>query len=146
MKLVTFAIASIVDANTHYLHHDDRPDYQAAMRHGREIRGKSVLQSLRTLVETVRNAVDRLRVRTREKREVASMLQMSDALLEDIGLQRSDLIAVHYGITSLAELQARRQAREAFAGSRKTIRSVAVSIGSDDNAANEAVFTPAKCA
>lgn len=146
MNLFNFAIASIVDANTHYLHGRVAPDYNAAMRHGREIRGKSVVASLKALGRGLRSAYRNYRDRRAEKREVAALLQMNDALLRDIGLSREELFAVHYGITALADLQARRAAHLEATGSGKAKRSLRITVDREHKAANEAVFASSKCA
>ena len=146
MKLITFGIASIVDANTHYLHHSDIPDYDATVRHGREIRGKSVIESLNALRSFIGNVINGISDRAREKREVARLLHMNDAMLADIGLSRGDLFAVNHGISSLADLQVRREKKVKAAATGHSSQSRSASVKRDEIAANEAVFASAKCA
>ena len=146
MKLLTFAVASIVDANTHYLNGSSTADYSAAVRHGRAIRGKSVIESLKALARGLRSVVDAYRARRAEKRQIASLLVLNDALLEDIGLDRNDLLAAHYGVVSLEDLQNGREKRPDTGSGSESIGSLTDSIEQNDFAANEAVYATAKCA
>ena len=146
MNLFNYAIASIVDANTHYLHGSGAADYSAAVRHGREIRGKSVVASLKALGRGLSSAYRNYRDRRTEKREVATLLQLNDALLRDIGLNRNDLFAVHYGITTLADLQTRRSSQFETDVQARIKRSMKVKVQGEHDPANEAVFDSAKCA
>jgi uncharacterized protein YjiS (DUF1127 family) len=144
MKLISNAIASIVDANTHYLDAGQGLDYGSALRHGREVRGKSISASLKSLGRVLRSALERYRRRREEKREVAGLLKLNDVLLRDIGLSREDLIAVQFGATTLAKLQTRREAASNVADQRGRVRSIKAKARYE--AANEATFATAKCA
>jgi uncharacterized protein YjiS (DUF1127 family) len=146
MNSFNYAIASIVDANTHYLHRSGAIDYNTAMRHGREIRGKSVVASLKSLGRSLRSAYRNYLDHRAERREVSRLLQLNDTLLRDVGLSRDELYAVHYGITTLADLQARRAAHLEAEVRDQVKPSTKVRIEREHNAANEAVFESAKCA
>ena len=148
MKLLTYAVASIVDANTHYLSAGQRLDTDFALRHGREIRSRSVVASLKALGRAIRSAVARLRSRHQEKRELAQLLRLNDALLRDIGLTRGDLLAVQYGATTLAALQSRREAASRERIGRGNVHRLSTTVRDDviDEAASETGYATAKCA
>ena len=145
MKLLTFAVASIVDANTHYLQGSSAADFDAAARHGRAIRGKSVIDSLKALGRGLSSVIETYRARRNEKRQITNLLHMNDALLEDIGLDRNKLLAAHYGFASLADLQDGREKRNQVSA-QESGRSLTTSINRKESAANEAVYATAKCA
>ena len=144
MNLIVNAVASIVDAHTHYLDAAGQPDYRERVRHSRSIRAHSVLASLGALRSWLGNAVDNYRSRAEEKRELNHLLSLNDHLLEDIGLSRGDLLAAKYGAISLAELQDSNRAKSGSAAklhSRKLGSRVIRA-----KAANESVFGVPECA
>ena len=146
MKLLNFAIASIVDSNTHYLNRGGSLDYNTAVRHGREIRGKSVVSSLKALTQTLRRAYLRYRSRMIEKQEVNRLLHLNDSLLRDIGISREELLSVHFGMKSLAELQAQRTASADTFKPARAQHAQSARVDHTAKAANEVRFTTSKCA
>lgn len=144
MNLIVNAVASIVDAHTHYLDAAGQPDYRERVQHGRSIRAHSVLSSLGAVRSWLGNAVDNYRSRAEEKREINHLLDLNDHLLADIGLSRGDLLAAKYGAVSLAELQDSSQAK-----SRSSAKLRSGKLGSRvtrAKAANESVFGVPECA
>ena len=144
MNLFVNAVASIVDAHTHYLDAAGQPDYRNRVQHGRSIRAHSVLASFDVLRSWVRQAVDNYHARVEEKRELNHLLNLNDHLLEDIGLTRGDLLAAKYGAVSLGELQNSNQAK-----SRSTAKFRSHKLDSRVSrakAANESVFGVPECA
>lgn len=141
MNLIVHAVASIVDAHTHYLDASSAPDYRARSQHGRSIRAKSVLASLGALRQYLGNMVTAYRDRVAQKRDVNELLRLNDYLLADIGLSRSDLVAVQAGIISLDELEAERKLQRDKHSKRGTQR-----VNRRVNAANETKFELPKCA
>ena len=143
MNLIVNAVASIVDAHTHYLDATGQPDYRDRVQHGRSIRAHSVLTSIAALRSWLGNAVDNFRARAEEKREISHLLNLNDHLLEDIGLTREELLAAKYGAVSLAELQTSNQVNRSASkpGSHKLDSQVTRA-----KAANESVFGVPECA
>ena len=141
MNLIVNAVASIVDAHTHYLDASGQPDYRARIQHGRAIRSRSVLASFGILRKHLESAIHAIRARVAEKREVDELLKLKDYLLEDIGLSRAELLAVQAGVTSLAELYARNRQTPpaALPSASRNVKNLA-------SAANEADFGLAECA
>lgn len=143
MKLLHFAVASLVDANTggNYARHVSSIDTAAAERHAREIRSRSVIAVARSLGESLKGIVADYRERREAKRALDGLLRLSDHNLDDIGLHRGDLVAVKLGATTLDALNAEREARR--------IISDAVSIERFDEselAVDDADLVAAKCA
>ncbi len=112
MKLLQFAVASLVDANTggNLAHHVSSSDTAAAERKAREIRARSVIALGRALGDSLRQALADYRERREAKRALDELLRLSDHNLRDIGLHRGDLVAVKLGATTLAALDAEREA------------------------------------
>ena len=145
MNLIVNAVASIVDAHTHYLDNAGQPDYRDRVQHGRSIRARSVLASLSALRNWIGKAVDNHRARAEERREINRLLNLNDHLLEDIGLSREDLLAARYGVVSLTELQESRHRKPQSARNRSTkpLRSRFITSA---KAANQSIYGTAECA
>lgn len=113
MKLIQFAVASIVDANTGgtYARHVSSIDTRAAEQHARAIRARSLIALGHAIVDSIKSALERLRERAESRRALNELLNLSDRNLADIGLFRGDLIAVKLGATTLEALSAEREAR-----------------------------------
>ena len=112
MKLLQFAVASIVDANTDHglVHSGGSIDYSAAERHGRTIRANTVASLISLFKGRISSAISTHRARALKRRGLADLLRLNDRLLKDIGLTRGDLVAVKLGHTTLAELSPLRRA------------------------------------
>ncbi len=143
MKLLQFAIASLVDANTggNYARHVDSIDTAAAERRAREIRSRSVIAFARSLGESLSNTLAGYRERRAAKRALDSLLRLSDHNLADIGLHRGDLIAVKLGATTLEALNAEREARRKVSSTASITR-----IDESSPAGNDADLAVARCA
>ena len=147
MKSVHYAIASIVDANTgHGLHHDAGIDhYAAAERSGRRIRAQTMINLLQLLGRKLGGIVTALRDYSERRRKVREVVALSDRQLDDIGLSRSDALALELGLIDLAQLEARRfhnlgdKRVRLYRGETRRDRV-------SRHAVNEAIFARAKCA
>jgi uncharacterized protein YjiS (DUF1127 family) len=148
MKLFQYAIASIVDVNTGNGlplatgHGEKVVDYQGSRR---QFASKLVnyLQRVRTGISVARIV---LRKRRALKRSLQPLSQLSDHLLEDIGLSRADVLAAENGQIDAAELESRRIENR---GNKRINLRQGTATGDNPetrNAFNEAVFARAKCA
>lgn len=143
MKLMHFAIASLVDAHrTHETngHHDTA----ATAPHGRrQARAGNVVRSVRAVVATVRAAVARVRERRSGRAALAALERLDDRALHDIGLRRGDLDAVRMGATTLAALNDERErARAPAPRALATIHRISAEDASNEEGTEEF----AKCA
>lgn len=147
MKQFQFAIASIVDANTGYglVHGGDTRDTSAQERHAHEIRNRSVRAFFSSLKDSVASLVAALRERSRERRALAALSELSDYHLEDIGLTRGDVTAVELGQVSLQELNDDHRARMS-AKPLGFAQAARVEQAQTGDASNEARYVEAQCA
>lgn len=148
MKLIQFAVASIVDANTGngLAHNEGRIDYAAAAQHGRNIRAKSIIALYSLIKEKLRNAISSYRERAIRRHQFVALTQLDDHLLKDIGLSRGDVIAVELGQMTLEQLDAQR--RNNFRDELPALQAVD-QIGQQSlqlDAVNEAAYNEVKCA
>ena len=89
MKHFQLAIASIVDANTgHGFSRGNSIDYREADLRSRALRSNSAHALFDAIGRLFRDAVAAYRERSRQRRAVESLSQLSDHYLEDIGLTR----------------------------------------------------------
>jgi len=148
MKLFHYAVASIVDVNTGNGlplvsgRAEKIADYQGSRP---RLAGILVnyLQRVRTGI-SVANIV--LRKRRALKRSLQPLSQLSDHLLEDIGLSRADVVAAENGQIDVAELESRRIQNRG--NKRINLRQGTATADNPEtrNAFNDAVFARAKCA
>ncbi len=148
MKLLQFAVASIVDANTGHglLHNEGRIDYATAAQHGRTIRAKSIIALYKLIKEKLGNVISNYREQARQREQFVALAQLDDHLLKDIGLSRGDIFAVELGQMTLQQLDAQR--RSNFQDELPGLTTVD-QIGQQSvklDAVNEAVYAEAKCA
>ncbi len=143
MKLLQFAVASLVDANTggNYARHVSSFDTADAERHAREIRSRSVIAVARSLGESLKGIFADYRERREAKRALDSLLRLSDHDLDDIGLHRGNLVAVKLGATTLDALNAEREARRNISNAASVER-----IDESALAGNDADLAAARCA
>lgn len=144
MKLIYFAVASIVDANTGYklTSAGGGIDYAAAEQHGREIRAKTVATLISRIKARLSSAVSTYRARALQRRGLAELSRLDDRLLTDIGFTRGDLLAVQLGHTDFKELAAQRRAGNVD-------QALSLAVHEQDlefEAANEADYGAQKCA
>ncbi len=147
MKLLQFAVASIVDANTDHglIHAGSRIDYAAAEERGRSIRAKTVSALLTRIKALVKNSVSAYRERARQRRGLVALDRLNDHNLQDIGISRGDLVAVRLGHVTLEQLNAERyNARREQSSDLES--GDTVNLKQELGAVNEAVYTEAKCA
>ena len=147
MKSIHYAIASIVDANTGFDLHRDAGDgsYAAAERNARQIRAKTVVDILGFVRRKFGSAIYTLRNRVEQRRRIREIIALSDRQLDDIGLNRGDVLAVQQGIIDLAQLEDRRL--ENLGDKRiRLYRDARQHRDVSRHAVNEAIFARAKCA
>jgi len=148
MKLLQYAIASIVDVNTGNglplaIGHGEKSTVTPAPRRTLASKLANYLQRVRTGISVARIV---LRKRRALQRSLQPLSQIGDHLLEDIGLTRADLLAAESGQIDIAELEARRIYNR---GNKRINLRQSTGTGKNPetrNAFNEAVFARAKCA
>ena len=148
MSLFTFAISSIVDANTGYGLSGTRQffDIETASSRDRGFVSNSVHGLIGRIKSAISNGIGSYQARAQERRDLAELQRMSDSMLRDIGLHRGDLIAVELGSVSLEQLQKeRRGERDEAQEIVNTVR-LARAAGIEHDAANEASYQDRKCA
>lgn len=148
MKLLQFAVASIVDANTEYglTHNDGRVDHTAAVEQGRAIRARSIIALYSLIKQNIGKAISSYRAQAKKRRQIATLGQLNDHLLQDIGLSREDVLAAQLGRVTLEQLDAERYNQ---VQSELLDRPSIIQIGQQTlqlDAVNEAVYGEAKCA
>ena len=147
MKLFQFAIASIVDVNTGSglplaIGQDKK---FAASLGSRPTLGRTLVDYMERLRSGISVARVVLRKRRELKRSLQPISQLSDHLLEDIGMSRGDVQAAEMGEIDLAELKSRHINNQdtRLPGLRgSNIRK----IPENGDALNEEVFAGARCA
>lgn len=148
MSSFQFAIASIVDANTGngLSHGTGGINFTEAERRGRRIRAKSVLSLLKRIGRRVIGSLTALRLHRENQHNIQLVSQLSDRLLDDIGFDRGDVIAAQIGQIDFPQLEARRISNLEIKSVQLHDASTAIHAAALRNAANEPIFTPAKCA
>ncbi len=122
MKLFSFAIASIVHANTgngvnrHFVENFGSKN-SSYVQFGREIRAKFVLDIVGKIKNALIQYIRDSKAKARERRGVEEVSQMSATMLKDVGLTQNDADDLRLGLISLDNLNARsdqnRRQREA---------------------------------
>jgi len=114
MKLLSLAIASLVDANTNqgytrqYL--ESSEEVAGHVQRARSNRSRVILSLFSKISDALRGFVERSRARAENRQAVEQLLRMNEHMLLDIGLTHSDVKSVDAGLISLDELSERRQA------------------------------------
>jgi len=111
MKVVEFAIASIVDANTGYGLEGKNlsVDYSSATHTAHEIRAKTILALFASIKHRIGQVISNYHVRANNRRAINELSNLSDRLLKDIGIERYDIAQLRAGYTTLEELEASRR-------------------------------------
>ena len=151
MKLLSLAVASIVDANTSQGYTSQFIGHSSAqvadhIERGRTIRSKSVAGLFSKLSSSVSRFIERVKAGTEKRRAVAQLSRMNVHLLRDIGLTINDVENLSSGLISLDDLTARRTANRTVvkAISRAGKTTVDANIREIESA-NEEGFGLAKC-
>lgn len=148
MKLLHYAIASIVDVNSGYGLLPVTGGAEKDVRN--EVSRPTLASRLINYLQRVRSGISAARIVLRKrramKRSLRPLTQLNDHLLEDIGLTRGDLLAAQNGQIDLAQLESLRI--ENRGKQRINLRQPTATINNREtgNAFNEAVFARAKCA
>jgi len=155
MKLINFAISSIVDANTgngvsrRFAEQfgSKNSNYE---QFGREIRAKSILDLVGNIKSAFIQYIADSKAKAQEQRSVEEISQMSASMLKDVGLTQNDVGDLCRGLISLDSLSARRDQnrnqREAHL-SRLSQPPKQVNIsGSGHESANQENYELKKCA
>ena len=154
MKLLNFAIASIVDANTgsgiNRQYDDQLGSKQSAYEQaGREIRAKSVLDLLSKIKSVFNQYISDSRAAARARRNTEAVSQLSDHTLKDIGLTFVDIQDLKSGQITLTALNARRDRYRDQAASKKRLSQISTRVSTrvlDIDSANQDQYETAKCA
>lgn len=148
MKLLQFAVASIVDANTGQgLVHDVRNIHSADhISNGRTIRARSILDTLKLIKDQLAGSVSSLRAHIRSQGQLAVLARLDDHLLRDIGISREDIYAAQSGLISMEQFKAKRDKTNRYSGLEVVRDSQPDTKLLQSEAINEAVFSEAKCA
>lgn len=148
MNMFQFAVASIVDANTGngLVHANGTRDYAEIEHHGRKIRAKSITQLFAEIKSRFTAGIASYRASVKQRRDLHTLMNLNDHLLEDIGLHRGDLYAVQLGTTSLDELNIGHQSSNL--GELSQLEDITASdrVNRDLVASNEQFFDQKKCA
>ena len=148
MKLLQLAVTSIVDANTGYelSYNGNKIDYASAAQHGRAVRSKSIIALYRQIKNQLGSLISSYHERAKRRRQLTTLVQLDDHLLEDIGLSRGDVYALELGQVTLEQLNAQRRN-----SSRNEILDLTTSLrtgqqGLQLDAVNESVYKESRCA
>lgn len=148
MKLLQFAVASIVDANTGngLVHGGGRIDYAAAEQRGRAIRANTVAALISLIRGQISNAISTYKERARQRRGLSELSRLDDRLLKDIGITRGDLVTVELGHTTLAELSPLHRTDKVTETLNLAVPNQTIESDQDIDAVNETYFVEQKCA
>lgn len=148
MNMFQFAIASIVDANTGngLVYSSENPDYAAAARHGRNIRARSIAATFAAIESRLREVVAGYRAKARQRRNLRTLMNLNDHLLDDIGLSRGDLHAVRLGAVTMKELIASLRSERRSSQVKQNEFSADKPLKLEIDASNEQFFDTRKCA
>jgi len=148
MKHLPFAIVSIVDANTGFglSHGVGKIDHCAAKRHAHAIRAKSIIALFAAIKQRISVAVEAYKERAQARRDLLTMLNLSDHMLKDIGLTRGDLASVQYGAVTLKQQDAERKASRQVADQHVYSFTRVEKANQAQEAVNQELYTEAKCA
>jgi uncharacterized protein YjiS (DUF1127 family) len=148
MKHLPFAIASIVNANTGFglSHGGGKIDYSAAKQHARALRAKSIIALFAAIKQRISVAVEAYKERVQARRDLLTMLNLSDRRLKDIGLTRGYLASVHYGAVTLKQLDAERKALRQVTDQHVTTSIRVEKVNQAQEAVNQEFYAEAKCA
>ena len=146
MKHLPFAIASIVDANTGFglSHGGGKVDYRAAEQHARAIRAKSIITLFAAIKQRIGIVVEAYKEKVQARRDLLTMLNLSDRMLEDIGLTRGDLASVQYGVVTLKQLEAERKALRPVTDQQVTTSIRVEKVNQAQEAVNQELYAEAK--
>jgi uncharacterized protein YjiS (DUF1127 family) len=148
MKLIQFAVASIVDANTGHglVHRSGKIDYPAAEQRGHRIRAHSISDLVTSISKLIGKVKSIYQARAELRRDLGELSRLNEHQLRDIGVSRGDLFEVEMGNITLVELNARRHSDHARDGL-NLIELNQVGAGTQQRqAVNERLFNEAKCA
>ena len=155
MKLFSFAIASIVDANTgnginrHFVEKLGSKN-SSYVQFDHEIRAKSILDIVGKIKNALIQYIADSKAKARERRDVEEVSQMSATMLKDVGLTQNDADDLRLGLISLDNLNARsdqnRRERDArWSRPGQSSKQVSVSV-IDLESANQETHELKKCA
>lgn len=151
MKLLTLAIASIVDANlnqgyTRQLTGSKPAQHSSQYHYGDQTGLNSFFKLLGWAVGRLTQISDIISERRKERQGIGQLLRLNGHLLEDIGLQEFDLQGLRTGSITLDEIKLARDTRFAAMQpvSKRPVQTVKKSIV-DLQSANQESFELAKC-
>ncbi len=114
MKIMSLAIASIVDANlnqdyTRQFTGSSSSNIEEQFRYGRQIRSRSIFDLIGLAIGWFGQIADKARQRAEERRATEKLLNLSDHLQKDMGLAENDLQGLRLGHLSLSDIGQRRK-------------------------------------
>ena len=151
MKLLSLAVASIVDANTNQGYTSQFIGHSSAqvadhIERGRTIRSKSVAGLFSKLSNSVAKFIEKSKARAIEQRGIEQLSRMNGHLLRDLGLTSNDVDNLHSGLISLDDLEARRTSNRDIVKGLSQVRKTTVDASIREiESANEDGIELAKC-
>ncbi len=153
MKLFNLAIASMVDANTgHGVNRNFIERFASTttnyQQRAHEIRANFIITIFGNIKSSVTQYFKDSNARAQDRKDTEAILQMSDQILDDIGLSHADLYELRSGQITLDALGSRRELRRNEALDNQLSQSSG-SVSSNlrnIQSANQALFELKKCA
>jgi len=154
MKLLNFAIASMVDANTgNGVNRDFGTQFQTKDSNYEQIGGKLHATSFASVPGEIKNTfkllIENYKTRAREIRDTKKIAQLSSHMLNDIGLTFEDLQDLESGRITLHTLSRRRNQHHKAAITNDLLCQTSNQVYSDVlnvESANQAQYQTTKCA
>lgn len=155
MKLISLAIASIIDANfnqsaINHVQVKTGGSIKAQIGPGRKVRSKILFDLAGKAITKFAALQAKIRQRREEKEAIRQLLRLNTHLQNDIGITEFDLQGLRSGVISLDDFQARRSQRQTarnnqpLVAGQKPARFVEKGILELDSA-NQHDFNLAKC-
>ncbi len=114
MKMISLAIASIVDANLNQGYTELYTGSSAELTNkqinrGRLIRSKSIFDFAGLIVGSLTGLIEKVSVRRQERQTIKQLIKLNDHMQKDIGLTEFDLLGIKSGALTLKDVERRRQ-------------------------------------
>lgn len=152
MKLLTLAVASIVDANLNQGHTQHVIGYSsekisAHLDQGRIIRSRSVRSLFHGTVQAVHTILEKLKSELQRRKDIAQLSSLSEHLLNDVGFSLNDIESLKSGAISIEALNARRRSNTVTEKIPEAVKSVSKTTDLGNlECANEESLGLSKCA
>lgn len=115
MNSLLFAVASLADATTgHGIAAAEKStavgDYSDDLRRGRNIRLQTIAAMFKLIFQREKAVLNGIQQEARRQQKMKQVLNMSDHMLSDIGIEREDLALLRSGQATLETIQQQRKA------------------------------------